>query len=98
MHEYSKAEFLISRLKQELLNKGETYYGNENIGMEFKNDFCRPIDHLTPTDSQHGDSINWNHTTPIELQYIPTKEIFQLFDDWLEFLKEIKSNSPQFKS
>ncbi len=96
MHDYSKAELLISRLKQELSNKGETYYGNENIGLECKNDFCRPIDHLTPTDLKDGASINWNIITPIELQYIPTQEIFKLFEDWLEFLKEIKLNSPKF--
>ena len=97
MHQISKAELLINRIKQELTDKGETYYGNENIGLEIKYDFSRPIDHLTPVEKRGEQSINWNIITPLELQYIPTQEIFKLFDDWLDFLKEVELNSPKFR-
>lgn len=100
LHTKSLQEFLIAsnfieRLKQELNEKNEAYYGNEIVGLEIKHDFCRPIDNLGTDDGRDG-PLNWNIATPEKLQYIPTVEIFQLFDDWLAFLKEVESNSPKF--
>ncbi len=95
-HQLTKAEILITRLRQELFEKSETYYGNENIGLEIKRDFCRPIDQLTPEVFDDKHSINWNINTPQELQFIPTHEVFKLFDDWIEFLKHVEIDAPKF--
>lgn len=97
MQELLSVDKFIKYLKQELNEKNEAYYGNEIVGLEIKHDFCRPIDNLGTDDGRDG-PLNWNIATPEKLQYIPTVEIFQLFDDWLAFLKEIESNSPKFET
>ncbi|HRI02058.1 MAG TPA: hypothetical protein PK006_13485 [Saprospiraceae bacterium] len=95
MQDYSKAKILITRLKQELSQKGNTYYGNEHVGLKIEKSFCRPIDNLGTEDGIDG-PLSWNIITPPELQYIPTEEVFNLFNDWLKFLKEVELNAPKF--
>ena len=84
----------ISKLKYELETKGQSYYGNEHVGLEINLDFCKPIDNLGSEDGLDG-PLSWNIATPAHLQKIPTAEIFQLFDDWLKFLKAVEENPPQ---
>jgi hypothetical protein len=67
----------------------------ESESLEIRKEFTRPIDNL----DIHGTSISidgpnsWNISTPIELQYIPTVEILQLFEDWKQFLEAQKKVS-----
>lgn len=92
-----EAAGLIARLKGELAMNGKTYFGNEIVGLEIGNDFCRPKDNLGTDDGKEG-PLNRNLATPEELQYIPTEEIFQLFEEWLAFLREVESYPPRFKT
>lgn len=65
----------------------------ETESLEIRRDFSRPIDNLDMHGSNPSNDTpnSWNVTTPIELQYIPTEEILQLFIDWKLFLEEQKN-------
>jgi hypothetical protein len=96
--EYDRAKLLFSTIKLNLTKDKVEYCGFEyGVGIEFKPDFCKIVDTMG-TDHGIDAPLYWNITTPIHLQYIPTSEILQLFDDWLEFLKEVESNPPRFSS
>lgn len=85
----------IERIRTQLEQSGSAYHGNEHVGLEIKTDFSRPFDNLGTDDGIEG-PLNWNIATPEHLQYIPTREILQLFDDWLDFLKTVEDNPPKF--
>lgn len=60
----------------------------ETESLEIRKEFSRPIDNL----DMHGSNPpidgpnSWNVTTPLDLQYIPTIEILELFKDWRDFI------------
>jgi len=93
---YNSANLLFSTIKLNVSKDKKAYFGSElGSGIEFKPDFCKLIDTLGTDDGIDG-PLNWNIKTPEHLQFIPTIEIFQLFDDWLDFLKAVEYNAPKF--
>lgn len=65
-----------------------TFISNECVQLEIVGDQCRIIDML-------GDSegievwLSWNITTPEQFQYISTSEVYQIVNDWRDFLLEV---------
>lgn len=81
-------ELIISEIKKVITLETQQYkISNEFLALEIGNEYTIPIDYF-------GDSegievpLSWNISTPKELQYIPTVEILQLFEDWKVFLTE----------
>jgi hypothetical protein len=83
-------ESIIAEIKKVISLERTTFViSNEDVSLEIQSENARPFDNYELHGSYETgvESRNWNITTPIELQYIPTEEILQLFIDWLEFLK-----------
>lgn len=91
--EFYKTDFvdsIITEIKKVISFESTNYViSSEILLLEIQGINTKPIDLL-------GDSygiecpISWNISTPQELQYIPTVEILQLFQDWKSFI--IKQN------
>ena len=58
--------------------------------LEVGNISTRPIDMIGDAEGVEV-PLSWNVSTPIYLQYIPTSEILNIFEDWLDFLIEAET-------
>lgn len=90
-HQSKLFEQFIRSVKDDLKNDGNSYVGNEIVGLKINRDYSKPIDHLGSNEGLEA-PLSWNISTPEHLQQIPTQEILCLFDDWLDFLKVIEEN------
>lgn len=82
----------LNRVIDEILNvtqgrRSQVIIGNEAESLEIKKDLSRVIDGLDMYGSNPVDGENsWNISTPLHLQYIPTKEVLSFFVNWREFI------------
>lgn len=84
---------IITEIKRVISFERTNYViSSEIVLLEIESIKTKPIDLLGDSEGIEA-PLSWNISTPQELQYIPTKEILQLFEDWKQFLKEQKSVS-----
>ncbi len=77
---------IISEIKK-VINLEKTIHiiSSEIVLLEIQRINSKPIDMLGDIEGIEA-PLSWNISTPKELQYIPTVEILQLFQDWKSFL------------
>lgn len=82
---YNQFNILINDIKISLLETGKALIANEIVNLEMTATFCLFIDNIDMYGTH--DSPNWNNSTKVEVQQIPTHEILEMLDKWLIFLK-----------
>ena len=85
----TKVEFVFQKIKEiekVTTNASEVIHMFNEVVVLEKKDLSRIIDNLG--DSEDIEThLSWNVSTPLELQYIPTDEILEIFRSWYQFLK-----------
>lgn len=65
---------------------------NEVVELVIEKEFCRIIDNLGDSEGIEA-PLSWNISTPEHLQFIPTKEIYNLIKNWQVFISESENQS-----
>lgn len=60
---------------------------NEAVELRFDGQLCRIIDNLGDAEGIEA-PLSWNISTPENLQYIPSSEVYEIICDWRDFLIE----------
>ena len=82
---------IITEIKKVISFERTSYLiGSEIVLLEVGNISTRPIDMIGDAEGLEV-PLSWNVSTPIHLQYIPTSEILNIFEDWLDFLIEAET-------
>ncbi len=80
-------QMIIFEIENVIENKNLKYIiSSEIVLLEVKCENTKIIDMLGDSEGVEA-PLSWNISTPLELQYIPTVKILEIFKSWHEFLK-----------
>lgn len=86
----------IHGIRKELEEKGEVVIVTDMVLLKINKEYVEILDMLCDPTGKEA-PMCWEILTPEPFRRIPTKELFQMLEDWVEFLRALERGGPRLK-